>query len=117
MSNISTSINLAGLVHSVKKMKGVSGEIECLVIPIDKNMLIRGEKGLYLNLIGFELKEQKDNSTHLVKQSFKKEYLDTLTDEEKQAFPILGNHLVYSERVNSEIPLAPVQNEEDDLPF
>lgn len=121
MANISVKLNLAGLKHSVKIMKGQSGEIECLVIPIDLNKLYRGEKGLYLDLSCIEIKDrskqapdQKD--THLVKQSFTKEYYDSLTEEEKRSFPILGNAILW-ERQSNEPELAKPQEEEDELPF
>jgi hypothetical protein len=122
MSNISVKLNLAGLKHTVKKMKGQSGnEIECLVIPIDLNKLYRGEKGLYLDLTLIEIKDrskqapdQKD--THLIKQSFAKDFYDTLTDEQKKEFPILGNAIQWSS-ISNEPSLSQTQEEEDDLPF
>jgi hypothetical protein len=117
MSLITTNINLAALQHVVMKKKSQSGEeIECLVIPIDKNHLYRGEKGgLYLSLVGFDLKEKTDKRTHMVKQSFPKEYLEKLTPEEKQAMPIFGNH--NAQHYATEVQLATAINESDDLPF
>jgi len=95
MSNIKTQLNLKNLVHVVKKIKSKSGnEIDCIVIPIEANHIYVGEKGFYLNLIGFELKNKSETQTHMVKQSFSKEFLESLTDEEKKELPILGNHLL-----------------------
>jgi hypothetical protein len=45
MSNISIKINLRQLKSAVRTMKSASGEIECLIIPINQNHLIKGEKG------------------------------------------------------------------------
>ncbi len=122
MANISVKLNLAGLKHAVKKMKGqTSDEIECLVIPIDLNKLYRGEKGLYLDLTLIEIKDrskqapdQKD--THLVKQSFSKDYYDSLTEEQRKEFPILGNAILWSQNSN-EPELSKPQEKHDDLPF
>jgi len=55
MSRISGKINLLNL-HAVRKMMpGQLGQVECLVIPIEKNKLFIGEKGVYLDIVAFEL--------------------------------------------------------------
>jgi hypothetical protein len=82
-------LNLRQLVHS--QMTTPKGN-KVLVIPIAENNLFEGEKGLYLDLVGFERKEVKEGEdTHLIKQSFSKEKLAAMTDEQKKALPILGN--------------------------
>jgi hypothetical protein len=86
MGNISVKINLRRLQSGQMKIKGRSGElVECVVIPIDANNLVRGEKGIYLDLMGFELKERKPErkDTHLVKQSLPKELFEKLTEEHR----------------------------------
>lgn len=116
MSLIKTNINLAALKHVVMKKKNQAGEeVDCLVIPIEANHLFKGEKGLYLSLIGFDLKNKTDKSTHMVKQSFSKEYLDGLSAEDKEALPIFGNH--NAQHYSSEASLGASINEDDDLPF
>jgi len=122
MSRISTNLNLLQL-HAVRKMiTGQPGPVECLVIPIEKNNLIVGEKGIYINLIGFDIDPEKRNAdskdTHLVKQSFKKEVREAMGEEELKALPILGNHVVWSGTNESEpTSSTDLQKEEDDLPF
>lgn len=94
--NLAIKLNLAALKHTVQTMKGASGaDLEVLVIPIAANHLFRGEKGLYLDLTAFELKEPKDRNTHLVKQSLPKEVYTTQTEEDKKAMPIFGNVLTW----------------------
>jgi len=118
MANLSTKLNLAGLKHSRMEMKGKSGMIDCLIIPINENHLFKGEKGLYLDLSHFEITnpaaDQKDS--HLVKQSLPKEIYDAMTDEEKKALPILGNTRTWGGNSN-EPALSQPQQEGDDLPF
>lgn len=118
MSNISTKINLAGLKHSVRTIKGKSGDLECLVIPISANNLYKGEKGVYLDLTGFEIKNKVNDSkdTHLVKQSLPKEIYEKQTDEEKKAMPVLGSHTLWSGGTMGDSTLNN-QAENDDLPF
>ncbi len=118
MSNFSTKLNLAALKHSRRMIKGQSGEIDCLIIPINENNLYKGEKGLYLDLYHIELKNPAEgqNNTHLVKQNLPKEIYEQMTEEAKKAMPILGNSIVWVPQSN-EAPLADTTSEEDDLPF
>lgn len=101
-------------------IKGQSGDIECLVIPIAQNNLFKGEKGVYLELTGFEIKNKANGSkdTHLVKQSLPKEIYEKLTDDQKKAQPVLGSHILWSSQSGTmgEAPIV-VQKENDDLPF
>jgi hypothetical protein len=122
MSKISGKLNLLNLHGVVKMIKGQSGMVECLVIPLEINSLFKGEKGIYLDIIAFEVDPAKRNAeskdTHLIKQSFPKDIRDLMSEEDLKKLPILGNLQVWSERTES----APVSNaatlkEEDDLPF
>ncbi len=129
MSNISAKINLRQLKSHVMILKGKSGEpVECLVLPIDANHLFKGEKGIYLDLQAYELKEKQEGrkETHLVKQSIPKAVFDCMTDEEKNALPILGNMTVWGrqepeprnfEVYQPEPGEADPVNEKSDLPF
>jgi hypothetical protein len=122
MSNISIKINLRQLKSAVRKMKAASGDIECLIIPIEQNYLVRGEKGLYLDMQAYELKEKKADrkDTHLIKQGFPKEVFDAMTDEQKKNTPIIGNLVVwgYSEPAPVNVEIEETQTTDDgDLPF
>lgn len=123
MSKISGKINLMNL-HAVRKtMPSQSGSVEVLIIPIEKNKLFKGEKGIYLDLIAFEVDPAKRNAdskdTHLVKQSFSKEVREKMTEEELKAMPILGNLSVWSDSPQAETvsDTNTVLSEVDDLPF
>jgi len=122
MSRISGKLNLLQL-HAVRKMiSGQMGAVECLVIPIAKNKLFVGEKGVYLDLIAFEIDPAKRKSdskdTHLVKQSFDKETREAMTEEELKKMPIIGNFQVWDGQVESEpTSSSVVQDELSDLPF
>jgi hypothetical protein len=122
MSNISIKINLRQLKSAVRTMKSASGEIECLIIPINQNHLIKGEKGIYIDMQAYELKEKKADrkDTHLIKQGFPKEVFDAMSEEEKKTTPILGNLVVwgYSEPAPVNVEIVETQpGESDDLPF
>lgn len=115
MSNISTKLNLTALVHGRKEMNGQ----DCLIIPIEKNNLYKGEKGVYLNLTHIEVKnpaaDQKD--THLVKQDLPKEVYNKLSEDQRKAMPILGNSILWGrqEVVNNSFDVP--EGDDPDLPF
>jgi len=122
MSRISGKINLLNLNGVVKMIKGQVGDVECLVIPIAKNKLFKGEKGIYLDLIAFEIDPAKRNAeskdTHLVKQSFGKEEREKMTEEQLKELPILGSLKVWSEMQEADPVSSPVTLSADsDLPF
>jgi len=122
MSRISGKINLMQL-HAIRKMiSGTAGPVECLVIPIEKNKLFVGEKGVYLDLVAFEIdpakRKMESKDSHLLKQSFSKEVREAMTEEELKAMPILGNLQVWGERTEAEaVSDMAVQAENDNLPF
>ncbi len=122
MGNISTKINLAGLKNAAIITSGKNKDVECILIPINQNHLFKSDKGaVYLDLQGFEYKSTKADSkdTHLVKQSLPKEIFSAMSDEEKKAMPILGNHIVWGESgggARTEAGAVTVADP-DDLPF
>lgn len=118
---ISGRLNLLMLKGAVKKMKAQSGEMDCLVIPIEQNNLFRGEKGVYLDIIGFEISTRREGSkdTHIVKQSLNKETREAMSEEQLKAMPIIGNLAVWVEGNFNQEPVAsptPI-DVADDLPF
>lgn len=121
MGNISIDINLRQLKHAVITTKKGA---KCLLIPIESNQLIEGEKGVYLNATGFEIKNKTEGqkSTHLVKQSLKKEVYEAMTEEQKKEMPILGNLTVWANDRSEPEPsgreiTGATDPESDDLPF
>jgi len=122
MGNISTKINLAGLKQAAIITSGRNKDVECILIPINQNHLFKSDKGaVYLDLQGFEYKNTKADSkdTHIVKQSLPKDIFSAMSDEEKKAMPILGNHIVWGESgggARAEAGAVTVADP-DDLPF
>nr|DAQ90021.1 MAG TPA: hypothetical protein [Caudoviricetes sp.] len=119
MANLSTKLNLAGLIHARMNKKGKDGNmVDCLIIPIKENHLFIGEKGLYLDLSHFEIKNPKEGQedSHLVKQSLPKEVYEAMSKEEQEKLPILGNTRTWGSNSN-EPELAQPIDEDDDLPF
>jgi hypothetical protein len=130
MSSISISLTLTGLIHGRQQILGKNGDlVDCLIIPIDINNLIRlkDEKTIKLQLIAWPYKNKMPDrkDTHYIKQSFKKEELEKLSEEERNNLPFLGNALVWAEENQnteskefSSAQFAPPRpNAADDLPF
>ena len=122
MSRISGKLNLLQLHAVVKLITGQTGPVECLVIPIIKNRLFKGDKGIYLDIVGFEIDPAKRNAnskdTHILKQSFSKEIRETMTEDELRSLPILGNLQVWDGASSTEpISSSDLQPENDPLPF
>jgi len=123
MSRISGKLNLLNLHGVVKMIPGKMGPVECVVIPLEKNKLFKGEKGIYLDLIAFEIAHDKrregSKDTHLVKQSFSKEVRESMTEEQIKSLPILGSLQAWDESFTESEPVSSstTLREDDDLPF
>lgn len=121
MSNFSTKINLTKIKSAfLTNLKGAKETKRCLCIPLDSTDIFEGEKGVYLNLVAFEMKDHKYQDTHLVKVSVDKEVYDALTEEERNNQPIVGSmRPIIATRTQTNISSTATANpsETDDLPF
>ena len=117
MTNLSIRINLQNLICACRFENGAAGPVECLIIPLEKNHLFKGEKGVYLDMTAFELKERKENKTHLIKQTLPKEIFKAMTDEQKRATPILGDVSVWEHSEAEPVSDLATLAEGSDLPF
>jgi len=117
MGNLNIKLNLQNLHCACRFEKGVAGPVECLIIPLEKNYLFKGEKGVYLDLTAFELREKKENKTHLIKQTIPKEIFKAMTDEQKKATPILGDVSTWEHTEAEPKSDLTTMEEGSDLPF
>ena len=93
MSNFGIKIDLSKLSGaSVVELTGRSGvPTKCVVIPVEANHIFVGQKGVYLDLCAFEMKNPQYEATHTIKQSLPKAVRDSMTDEQRKALPIVGD--------------------------
>jgi hypothetical protein len=117
MANLNIKINLQNLKCACRFEKSKSGLVECLIIPLESNYLFKGEKGVYLDLTAFELKEIKDKRTHLLKQQLPKEVFKAMSDEEKRNTPILGDVSTWEHQETAPVSDLKTLDENSDLPF
>lgn len=122
MSNFNVKINLMRVKGaSLVNLKGTYVTKQCIVIPVEDSGLFIGEKGVYLNLQAIELKEAKYDQTHLVKMDVDSDTYKAMTEEEKNAIPIVGS---MKKREFQSQPMQATETAEfsggdnaDDLPF
>ena len=124
MSNFSIKTDLLKLKGSfLTNLKGKTATKRCLVIPIDESGMYLGEKGVYLNLTAIEMREERYGDTHVVKQGLPKDVYQAMTDEERNAQPILGSLKplepapAKQRQVTQTTDAATAVEEPDDLPF
>lgn len=122
-NNIGIKINLQALQGAfLKNLTGKTATKRCLIIPVDDNpAMFIGEKGTYLNLVGVEVKNPQYGDTHLLKGDLPKEVYEAMTEEQRNAQPILGNVRPIGPKqqaVTGSVSMdAPEGQPQDDLPF
>lgn len=124
---ITGSLKLSALKNVEVEMPRKDGtKVKGLFIPYEANKLEKHSNGeVYLNIVAWENKTPQTFSTHMVKQSLKKEEREKMTKEEVEAMPILGNlnansqpaaNINTDESINTDSVVAPV-DDNDPLPF
>lgn len=123
MANYSIKLDLLKLQKSfLTNLKGKTVTKRCLIIPVDEAGLYVGEKGVYMNLTAIEMREPKYSETHCIKVSYDKDRYEAMSDEERNALPIIGG-MRQLERRAVEMPVTgQVDGSQsiegyDDLPF
>ena len=92
MSNFGIKIDLAKLSGvAVTDLQGQNGLVRCVVIPVAANHIFEGQKGIYLDLCAFEMKNPQYEATHTLKQSLPKAVRDAMSEQERNNQPILGD--------------------------
>lgn len=131
MANYGIKLNLGQLEDAF--LGSVQGK-NCIIIPVEANHLFCTENGgAYLDLTAFEMRQPgKFGGTHLLKRSLTKGERETLTAEQRQGKPILGDMKPF-ESGRASAPReafkpvdvsgpdvtesAPALKDEEDLPF
>ena len=106
----------------LKNLTGKTATKRCIIIPVDDNpSMFIGEKGCYLNMTAFETQNNQYGDTHLIKPNLPKEVRERMSDDERQAVPILGNMSPFKapeQQVTGSVdPNAPEGQQQEDLPF
>lgn len=122
-TNYGIRVDLLRLTNAfMKNLTGRTATKKCLIIPVDDNdSIYLGEKGCYLNLTAFEVGNPQYGDTHIIKGELPKDVRERMTEEQRNALPILGNmrpikpaQMQVTGNINMD---AHEGNPQDDLPF
>lgn len=116
--NYNVKIDFAKLNKvGVANIQGKTGKVKCVVIPVEENDIFLSEKGgIYKDFTAIEMKEERYGQSHLVKTAIPSEKWKNMSDEEKNAVPIIGA-LSPIKRKGAEVNTESEVDPEDDLPF
>lgn len=119
MANYSIKTDLLRLPGAfVTNIKGRTATKRCLCIPIEDSGLFLGQKGVYLNLTAFEMRNPQYGDTHCVKVSFDKDVYEKMTEEERKANPIIGGmRMIERQTEQIQVTTTVETEEEEELPF
>ena len=91
MANYSIKTDLLKLQGAfVTNIKGKTATKQCLCIPIEGSGLFLGKQGCYLNTTAIEMQNPRFEDTHCLKVSYDREVYERMTQEQKDAQPIIG---------------------------
>lgn len=107
----------------MRNLQGKTVIKRCLIIPVDDcDGIFVGEKGCYLNMTAIEMREARYTDTHCIKENLPKEQREALSEDERNALPILGGmHALEKKqgtmKVNGTLGQEAFATDDDDLPF
>lgn len=116
--NYNVKIDFAKLNKvGVANIQGKTGKVKCVVIPVEENDIFLSEKGgIYKDFTAIELQEERYGQSHLVKPSIPTEKYEKMTEEERNAVPIVGSMKPFKPK-SAEVKAEAKVDDDDDLPF
>lgn len=107
----------------MRNLQGRNATKKCIIIPVDEcDGMFLGEKGCYLNMTAIEMQDPKYSDTHCIKPNIPKEQREAMTEEQRNAIPILGGlHAIERQpqqmAVSTTIGADAFAPDDEDLPF
>lgn len=124
MPNYGIKIDLLKLKGAfMRNLQGKSATKKCIIIPVDDcDGMFLGEKGCYLNMTAIEMQNPQYTDTHCIKPDIPKEQREAMTDEQRNAIPIIGGlHAIERQpqqmSVDTTIGADAFAPDDEDLPF
>ena len=124
MPNYGIKIDLLKLKGAfMRNLQGKSATKKCIIIPVDDcDGMFLGEKGCYLNMTAIEMQNPQYTDTHCIKPDIPKEQREAMTDEQRNALPIIGGlHAIERQpqqmSVDTTIGADAFAPDDEDLPF
>lgn len=107
----------------MRNLQGRNATKKCIIIPVDEcDGMFLGEKGCYLNMTAIEMQNPQYSDTHCIKPDIPKEQREAMTEEQRNAIPILGGlHAIECQpqqmAVSTTIGADAFAPDDEDLPF
>lgn len=107
----------------MRNLQGKSATKKCIIIPVDEcDGMFLGEKGCYLNMTAIEMQNPQYSDTHCIKPDIPKEQREAMTEEQRNAIPIIGGlHAIERQpqqmSVSTTIGADAFAPDDEDLPF
>lgn len=107
----------------MRNLQGRNATKKCIIIPVDEcDGMFLGEKGCYLNMTAIEMQNPQYSDTHCIKPDIPKEQREAMTEEQRNAIPILGGlHAIERQpqqmTVSTTIGADAFAPDDEDLPF
>lgn len=124
MPNYGIKIDLLKLKGAfMRNLQGKSATKKCIIIPVDDcDGMFLGEKGCYLNMTAIEMQNPQYTDTHCIKPDIPKEQREAMTDEQRNAIPIIGGLYAIERQpqqmsVDTTIGADAFAPDDEDLPF
>lgn len=119
MANYSIKVDLLKVKGAFSaNIQGKTAKKLCLCIPIEESGLFVGQKGCYLNMTAIEMKNPQYGDTHCLKLAIDKDVYEKMTEEERNALPILGGlHAMERNQTPTTANTTVAVDADDDIPF
>lgn len=107
----------------MRNLQGKSATKKCIIIPVDDcEGMFLGEKGCYLNMTAIEMQNPQYSDTHCIKPDIPKEQREAMSEEQRNAIPIIGGlHAIerqpQQKTVNATVGADAFAPDDEDLPF
>ena len=107
----------------MRNLQGKSATKKCIIIPVDDcEGMFLGEKGCYLNMTAIEMQNPQYSDTHCIKPDIPKEQREAMSEEQRNAIPIIGGlHAIERQpqqmTVNATVGADAFAPDDEDLPF
>lgn len=104
------------------EIQGKRARRKCVVIPIDNEagvvcdgtpsgwQTMRSFSTVYLNLTANEARTVSYGQTHIVKESYNKDFYGRLTEEQRRALPIVGHLKPFGSQAAQQAPAPGVED-------
>ena len=124
MANFGIRVDLLKLKGAfMRNIAGKTDKKRCIIIPVeDCDGVFLGEKGCYLSMTAIEMRKPMYSDTHCIKVDIPKERRDAMTEEQRNAVPILGGmHIIEPQaaamQVRETIGAEAFDQSDGDFPF